>query len=294
MRRGRKLRLVVDPAATPSGSTLSLFPDEGEYVRTIAALAREKLLARLPDRVLLSLYATELAERLREAARRAPAAAAPTSDGLEVVAPFWPARLFEAADEPAHPAREVERLWPELDSVLHVERDAATLRAASLRILGGVRFDVERYLGGATPPEQVSADAFLFRNGELLLELRSPRASSYAGQWDVPGGRVEAGESTGAALVREMREELAIEVEAERLAAVLDHRDATSGRRCRHFCYVVERWSGEPRAAEGQRLEWKRVDGLRELARVEPVSSLVPWLVDELSAARRQGSSRTS
>jgi 8-oxo-dGTP diphosphatase len=277
------VRLVIDAAATPSGPALPLFADDGEYVRTIAALAGERLLARLPDRVLLSLYATELAERLREASRRAPSNPIGGGD-LLVAAPFWPARLFEAADEPVHPAREVERLWPRLDSILHVERDAETLRAASLRILGGERIDVERYRAGATPPEQISADAFLFRNGELLLELRPPHASSYAGQWDVPGGRVAAGESTEAALVREMREELAIEVEAQRLAAVLDHRDATSGRLCRHFCYVVERWSGEPRAAEGQRLEWKRVDGLRELARAEPLSSLVPWLVDELRA----------
>jgi 8-oxo-dGTP diphosphatase len=138
-------------------------------------------------------------------------------------------------------------------------------------------------LQGATPPDQISVDAFLFRGGELLLERRSPTAKSYAGQWDVPGGRVEAGESTERALVREMKEELAIEVEAELLAAVLDHRDAGSGMLCRHFCYVVVRWSGEPRAAEGQHLEWRRVDRLRELARDEPMAPLVPWLVDELA-----------
>jgi 8-oxo-dGTP diphosphatase len=139
-------------------------------------------------------------------------------------------------------------------------------------------------LKGATPPDQISVDAFLFRRGELLLERRSPQVRSYAGQWDVPGGRVEAGESTEQALAREMREELAIEVEEEFLAAVLDHQDAGSGLLCRHFCYVVTRWSGEPRAAEGQHLEWRRAEALRELERTAPTAPLVPWLVDDLRA----------
>jgi 8-oxo-dGTP diphosphatase len=136
-------------------------------------------------------------------------------------------------------------------------------------------------LAGATPPDQQSADAFLFRGGAILLELRSARARTYPGQWDVPGGRIERGESAEAALARELREELAIETRREFLAAVLDHRDAASGLLCRHFCYVVTEWDGEPRAAEGQQLAWRRVD---ELARLAPLAPLVPWVVLELRA----------
>jgi hypothetical protein len=143
------LRLVIDAAETPLAPALALFPAQGEYARTIAVLARERrLLARLPDRVLLSLYATELAERLRERARAETAAASGT-EGLLVAAPFWPALLFHAADEPIHPAREVELLWPRIESVTFVERDVGTLRTAAQRILGGERFDPERYRAGA-------------------------------------------------------------------------------------------------------------------------------------------------
>lgn len=142
---------------------------------------------------------------------------------------------------------------------------------------------------GTQAPDQTSADALLFRGDELLLELRPPHATSYAGQWDTPGGRVEAGETTDAALVREMREELGIELLEALLVAVVDHRDDGSGKLCRHFCYLLLRWSGEPRAAEGQHLEWKRADRLRAQARGESgerLAQLVPELVDLL---RTQG-----
>ena len=143
------MRLQIDAAETPLAPGLALFPAQGEYARTIAALAGgRRLLARLPDRVLLSLYATELAERLRERAR-AETNATRAKEGLVVCAPFWPTLLFDAADEPVHPAREVEILWPQLESVTFVERDAATLRAAAQRILGGERFDPEHYRAGA-------------------------------------------------------------------------------------------------------------------------------------------------
>ena len=142
----------------------------------------------------------------------------------------------------------------------------------------------------AQPPDQTSVDALLVRGDELLLELRSPQATTYAGQWDTPGGRVEAGETTDAALVREMREELGIEVLEALLVAVVDHRDDGSGKLCRHFCYLLLRWSGEPSAAEGQRLEWKRADRLRNPERGESgerLAQLVPWLVNLLRQTGR-------
>jgi hypothetical protein len=152
----RIVTLLVDAAATPLRPATPLFPDDGEYARTIAALAMPAaaagdasgahLLPLVPDRLLLSIYTSELAERLREAVRRPPAE---TDGDLTLHAPFWPDLLFHAADELVHPAREVARLWPKLDAICFVARDVATLRAAARRILGGERFDLERYRGGA-------------------------------------------------------------------------------------------------------------------------------------------------
>ena len=269
----RRVRLVVD-AAGATGAATPLFPADGEYVRTIGELARRGVLARLPDRIVLSLYACELAERLREQA----ASARHADPGAEpwLQAPFWPRRIFEAADEPAHPATEVERNLPPLDALLHVVRDDATLRAAARAHLGAERLDAGRHRGPA--PEQSSVDAFLFRGDELLLERRPAGARSYPDQWDVPGGRIEPGEAADAALAREMTEELAVAPRRALLAAVVDHRDPASRLLCRHHCYVVTEWSGALRNAEGQRLEWRRVAQLPALA---PLAPPVAWIVEE-------------
>jgi 8-oxo-dGTP diphosphatase len=273
------MRLVIDAAGARPGVATPLFPADGEHARAIAELERRGALARLPDRVVLSLYACELAERLRDHAARRGAAPADEREWLQ--APFWPRLLFEAADEPSHPAREIERNLPPLDALLFVERDVATLRAAARATLGGERFDTELHRARAPAPDQWSVDAFLFRGDELLLERRPANASSYPDQWDVPGGRVEPGETAAAALARELGEELAIVPRRARLAAVVDHRDPASRRLCRHSCYVVTEWSGDARNAEGQRLAWQRVAGLATLA---PLAPPVAWIVAEARA----------
>jgi hypothetical protein len=149
----RTVTLLIDAAAAPLRPAAPLFPADGEYARTIAALAAlasgARVLSLVPDRVVLSIYTSELAERLREHSRR-PVAADGSDAPLTLHAPFWPDLLFHAADELVHPAREVARLWPKIDSILFVERDLATLRAAARRTLGGERFDLQRYRSGAS------------------------------------------------------------------------------------------------------------------------------------------------
>jgi 8-oxo-dGTP pyrophosphatase MutT (NUDIX family) len=63
-------------------------------------------------------------------------------------------------------------------------------------------------------PEQqdVVAVGILLRNNRVLLCHRSASSRWYPGVWDLPGGHVEANKAVGAALIRELREELAIEV----------------------------------------------------------------------------------
>lgn len=55
------------------------------------------------------------------------------------------------------------------------------------------------------------AAGILVRHGSVLLCLRSTKREWYPGVWDLPGGHIEEGERPSAALVREIREELAIE-----------------------------------------------------------------------------------
>lgn len=71
---------------------------------------------------------------------------------------------------------------------------------------------------------EVCAAAIMDREGRVLIARRT-RPAALAGLWEFPGGKLEEGESGAACLVRELREELALEIE---VGAALD--DAVESR----------------------------------------------------------------
>jgi 8-oxo-dGTP diphosphatase len=100
---------------------------------------------------------------------------------------------------------------------------------------------------------EVAAGCLVDGRGRLLIAQR-PVGKIAAGQWEFPGGKIEAGESARDALVRELREEIGIEVEAARPLIRVAH-DYTE-RRVRLDCWKVLRWRGEPAGRESQALAW--------------------------------------
>ncbi len=96
-------------------------------------------------------------------------------------------------------------------------------------------------------------------DGEFLLAER-PAGKVYAGYWEFPGGKVEPGETPYQALVRELHEELGIEVEAASpwLTRVYTYPHAT----VRLNFFRVTRWHGEPHGKEKQRLSWQYPDAV--------------------------------
>ena len=100
---------------------------------------------------------------------------------------------------------------------------------------------------------RVVAAALWNRAGELLIAQRPP-GKALAGRWEFPGGKVDGAESELAALRRELREELGVEVE---IARPLMRINATSpGREIELSLWVVDAFNGTPRALDGQRLKW--------------------------------------
>ena len=102
----------------------------------------------------------------------------------------------------------------------------------------------------------VSAVALFDADGRVLLAQR-PEGKSLAGLWEFPGGKVEAGELPEAALIREIREELGIEI-CERCAAPLTFvSHQYENFHLLMLLYVCRKWEGIPRSIEGQKLIWK-------------------------------------
>ena len=92
------------------------------------------------------------------------------------------------------------------------------------------------------------------REGRFLLTSR-PEGKVYAGYWEFPGGKLEAGETVDAALRRELHEELGITIGAAQpwQQLVMDYPHA----RVRlHFCKVYD-WAGEFQMREAQQMAWQ-------------------------------------
>jgi 8-oxo-dGTP diphosphatase len=103
----------------------------------------------------------------------------------------------------------------------------------------------------------VAACALIDSDGRVLI-ARRPQDRSLAGLWEFPGGKLEAGERPEAALIRELREELGIEVREACLAPLTFASHAYPDFHLLMPLYVCRRWEGTPRALEAQAIRWVR------------------------------------
>lgn len=108
---------------------------------------------------------------------------------------------------------------------------------------------------GAKPLVIVAAAALVRSDGRLLLAQR-PEGKSMAGLWELPGGKLEAGESPQNALVRELQEELGLECREDALEAFSFASHAYAKFHLMMPVFMCRTWSGEPQAKEGQELAW--------------------------------------
>jgi 8-oxo-dGTP diphosphatase len=103
----------------------------------------------------------------------------------------------------------------------------------------------------------VVAAALVDRDGRLLVQQR-PEGLSMAGLWEFPGGKLEAGETPEAALIRELDEELAIDVDHACLAPACFASDMLGDRHLLLLLYVCRKWRGTPVAQHASALRWVR------------------------------------
>lgn len=109
----------------------------------------------------------------------------------------------------------------------------------------------------------VAACALIDSDGRVLLAQR-PAGKPMAGLWEFPGGKVEPGERPEQTLIRELKEELNIDVEEACLAPLTFASHAYEDFHLLMPLYVCRRWRGVVKPSEGQRLAWVRPERIKD------------------------------
>ena len=127
----------------------------------------------------------------------------------------------------------------------------------------------------------VVAVALVDVDGRVLIGKR-PAGKALAGLWEFPGGKVEAHERPEAALIRELKEELAIDVEQSCLAPLTFVSHAYEDFHLLMPLYVCRRWKGIVTATEAQELQWVKPLKLRDYPMPPADLPLIAHLIDLL------------
>lgn len=122
-------------------------------------------------------------------------------------------------------------------------------------------------------PIDVAVGILMKPNGDVLLGQRPP-GKPYAGYWEFPGGKVEAGEPILEALRREFVEELGIHIVSAEEWCGVEHVYEHAHVRL-HF-FISREWRGEPQSLEGQAFAWQGAVGVEPL--LPATIPLLEWL----------------
>lgn len=117
---------------------------------------------------------------------------------------------------------------------------------------------------------------------QRVLIARRPEGKPMAGMWEFPGGKIEAGETPEAALIRELKEELSIEVKPACLAPLSFASHSYDDFHLLMPLYICRRWWGNLQPQEGQTVKWVRAHNLRDYPMPAADIPLIPALIDIL------------
>ena len=127
----------------------------------------------------------------------------------------------------------------------------------------------------------VAAAALIDADGRVLICQR-PEGKQLAGLWEFPGGKVEAGETPEACLIRELEEELGIVVTHACLAPFVFASHEYETFHLLMPLYLVRRWEGAITAREHKALAWVKPSKLGDYPMPPADAPLVAWLRDLL------------
>ena len=131
------------------------------------------------------------------------------------------------------------------------------------------------------PTVFVVAVALIDVDGRVLIAKR-PEGKQLAGLWEFPGGKVETGETPEECLIRELHEELGIDVQEACLAPFVFASHAYESFHLLMPLYLCRRWSGVVVKREHAALAWVKPSKLSDYPMPPADAPLVAWLRDLL------------
>ncbi|MGI9415307.1 MAG: 8-oxo-dGTP diphosphatase MutT [Hyphomicrobiales bacterium] len=127
----------------------------------------------------------------------------------------------------------------------------------------------------------VAACAMVDPDGRVLI-ARRPEGKPMAGLWEFPGGKVEPGEQPEATVIRELKEELGVDVTEACLAPLTFASHAYEEFHLLMPLYICRRWDGTVTPREGQQVKWVRPVRLRDYPMPPADIPLISHLTDLL------------
>ena len=127
------------------------------------------------------------------------------------------------------------------------------------------------------PVTEVAAGILLDSQQRFLMGQR-PVGKPYAGYWEFPGGKVEAGETLFQALQRELQEELGITIHSSVDLMMIEHDYPHAY--VRIHVSVIRDWTGEPTGCENQALSWQDLN--RDQLTVDPLLPAASHMIQQL------------
>lgn len=131
-----------------------------------------------------------------------------------------------------------------------------------------------------TPPALRAAVGLVFNAQQQILVSLRKAPQSFAGFWEFPGGKLEPGESSYAALKRELLEEVGLCVEQAELFTTLQHEHVPGG--VLLDIWRVYQFSGEPYGLEGQSVRWVDLTAIQSLNFLPANQPLVNQLLAQI------------
>ena len=121
--------------------------------------------------------------------------------------------------------------------------------------------------------------ALINNENEILLSKR-PEKKHLSGFWEFPGGKVEEGETPEKALIREVKEELNIDINNKCIAPLSFSEFDYNNFQLLLLLYICRRWDGVPMSMENNKLEWVKPNLLRNYKMPPADDALIYCLQD--------------